>query len=182
MFKFWSACRKNKIMKYSGFAGIDVSKKTLDVSVIKHLSDKTPMHKIFNNEAKGFVALLKWLKCLGHNPSKLFYCLEHTGVYSLEISYWLDSNNYVYYLGNPLDIKRSMGLVRGKSDKADSKHLAHYASKNFQGLKVTKMPSKLLLEIKTLLTHRNMLVEQKRKLKGSEKRLADLPCWIILKY
>ena len=164
---------KCKTMKYSGFVGIDVSKATIDVSVMATLSSQAA-HCVLGNDTKGFKAMVSWLRKAGFLPGKLFYCLEHTGVYSLELSYWLDENGFIYYLGNPLDIKRSLGLVRGKSDKADSKHLARYAAKNHEELKLTRMPSKLLLEIKSLLTHRQMLARQKRELKQAKKRLTTL--------
>lgn len=161
-------------MKYSGFIGIDVSKDTLDASMLTALSERQLSHKVFSNDEKGFKSIVVWLKQQKINPAEAFYCLEHTGVYSLALSYWLEAQGFTYYLGNPLDIKRSLGLVRGKSDKADSGHLARYAAKNHMELKPSRMPSKLLMEIKSLLTHRNMLVRQKRELKVAKKNLATL--------
>lgn len=162
-------------MNYSGFVGIDVSKDTLDVSLCRVLSDQLPLvHQVFENAPKGFKAIIKWLKENQAKPNELLFCLEHTGVYSLKVSYWLEEKEYSYVLENPLQVKRSLGLVRGKNDKADSRHLARYAARHHEELKLCKMPSKLLSSLKTLLSHREMLSRQKKELLQNEKRLEIL--------
>ena len=162
-------------MKYSGFVGIDVSKDTLDVSLCLSLLDKLPMvHQVFANAPKGFKLIIKWLKENRAKPNELLFCLEHTGVYSLKVSYWLEEKEYSYVLENPLQVRRSLGLVRGKNDKADSRHLARYAARHHEELKPSKMPSKLLMALKTLLSHRDMLSKQRAELLQNEKRLEIL--------
>lgn len=159
-------------MKYSGFVGIDISKDTFDVSLCRNLSEQSPLpHQVFSNAPKGFKAMIKWLNENRVNPDELLFCLEYTGVYSLKVSYWFEEKEYSYVLENPLQVRRSLGLVRGKNDKADSGHLARYAARHHEELKPTKMPSKLLMELKTLLTHREMLSRQKKELLQNEKRL-----------
>lgn len=159
-------------MKYSGFVGIDISKDTLDASLCRNLSATASLpHCVFANTLKGFNSMIKWLKENKMNPAELLFCLEHTGVYGLNVSSWFEEKGFSYVLENPLHVRRSLGLVRGKNDKADSGHLARYAARHHEELKPYKMPSMLLLELKALLTHRDMLSRQKKELLQTEKRL-----------
>lgn len=48
-------------MKYKLFIGIDISKKTIDVA-IKAMGSKELPHKQFENNRKGFIGMIKWVK------------------------------------------------------------------------------------------------------------------------
>jgi len=95
--------------------GIDVSKLTLDVYI-----QTTKVHHQFTNDSKGFNQLISWLKKQKVTLDETLFCFEHTGWYCLLLSYFLYENQYAYCCVNAIEIKRSMGLRRGKSDKADA--------------------------------------------------------------
>lgn len=57
-----------------------------------------------------------------------------------------------------------MGIVRGKSDKADSAMVATYAHRHADTLTLYQLPASKLVELKLLLTHRNRLLKQKNRL------------------
>ena len=95
--------------------GIDVSKLTLDVFI-----KTTNVHKQISNDTKGFKELISWLSKQKINLEETLFCFEHTGWYCLMLSYFLYENKYRYCCINAIEIKRSMGLKRGKSDKADA--------------------------------------------------------------
>ena len=63
--------------------------------------------------------MIKWL-CQITNIDKPLFCMEHTGVYCLPICIFLEGNKLQYSLQPGLQIKRSMGIQRGKNDKADA--------------------------------------------------------------
>ncbi len=108
----------------SKFIGIDVSKKILDICVFNQ--DNTSY--VIENTTK---AILKFFKKELKNEAVLNYiCIENTGKYSWELMKILPDLNCKFYVVNPLHLKRSMGLVRGKNDKIDAVRIAHFIKKN----------------------------------------------------
>ena len=144
--------------------GIDVSKKTLDV----HLHRRKE-HKVFSNDKKGFVEFEKWIKRQGVDPSEVIYCFENTGWYSISLSFFLSENKRFFVCENPIVIKRSIGLQREKSDKADAANIAHYAWLRREELKCTVPPSKKLLELQRMMSLREQLSKQIVSLKNVRK-------------
>jgi len=68
-----------------------------------------------------------------------------------------------------LEIKRSLGIVRGKEDKIDATKIALYAYRLRDEIKPYQMPSKHLLSLKRLLSLRERLVKQRTGFKSSIK-------------
>ena len=120
--------------------GIDVSKLTLDIYV-----RTTNVHKQFSNDTKGFKQLITWLSKQRINLDQSLFCFEHTGWYCLMLSYFLFENNHRYCCVNAIEIKRSMGLKRGKSDKADAWEIANYAWLRRDDLTPSTPPAKKLI-------------------------------------
>jgi transposase len=65
---------------------------------------------------------------------------------------------------NALQIKRSMGVVRGKTDKADSQVIALYAYRFCDKLKPYILPTGTLLRLKALFSQRERLVSMHSQL------------------
>ena len=129
--------------------GIDVSKFTLDVFILEVRS-----HRRFKNNSNDFPVILQWIeKCTKHKSA--FICFEHTGVYSMALAAFLESQHIVFAMVSPLEIKRSMGIVRGKNDVVDSKRIAEYASRFRDKIVVTKLPAKDITRLHFLLTLRD---------------------------
>jgi transposase len=147
--------------------GIDVSKLTLDVFV-----RTTTFHKQFSNDTKGFKQIISWLNKQKINLDQTLFCFEHTGWYCLQLSYFLYENDYRYCCINAIEIKRSMGLKRGKSDKADAWEIANYAWLRREELEPSTPPAKNLIELQRMMSLREQLVKQqtasKNLLKGME--------------
>ena len=57
----------------------------------------------------------------------VFYCFENTGYYSLKLALYLGSQKIIYVEESPLNIKRSSGIVKEKTDKLDAALIARYA-------------------------------------------------------
>jgi transposase len=100
------------------------------------------------------------------------FCFEHTGWYCLQLGYFLFENKYRYCCINAIEIKRSMGLKRGKSDKADAREIANYAWLRREELVPSTPPAKNLIELQRMMSLREQLVKQqtasKNLLKGME--------------
>lgn len=153
-------------MNYTAFVGIDVSKKTIDAYLVNAQDEKGTHHQ-FDNTSKGFTQLFRWIVKNKHALSQTFFCMEHTGIYALPLACELDAKALIYCMEMPLHIKNSMGIRRGKSDKADSKVIALYALSNYRKLRTNNLPAKELLKIKNLLAFRERLMKASQSLKQS---------------
>jgi len=110
------------------FAGIDVSKDTLDCCLLAP-GGRAKEHA-FGNDARGHAALLTWAD--RHAAGRpVHFCLEATGPYSEAIATHLaDAGRHVSVV-NPTRVKYA-GLARGrgnKTDKADARLIAEYAQR-----------------------------------------------------
>ncbi len=144
--------------------GIDVSKLTLDVFI-----HTKRIHKQFLNNKKGFEGLMKWVKQETKCPEDIIWCFEHTGWYCVLLSQFMHENKQRYCCVNPLEIKRSMGLKRGKTDKQDAEEIARFAWLRKDELETSiPMPVKLI-EVQRLMSLREQLVKQSTALKSLSK-------------
>lgn len=91
-------------------------------------------------------------------------CMENTGIYSLALNCFLHEKNIWQSMENALQIKRSMGVVRGKSDKADCKTIALYAYRFYDKLKPYVLPGKTLIRLRALFSQRERLVSMHSQL------------------
>jgi transposase len=145
--------------QYNYYAGIDVSKLTLDISILcgDANSTKTVHYKIENKE-KNISQFVK--KTLGkYDLSKVLFCFEDTGVYSLPLSYYLSDNKLTYWKVPALEIKRSKGISRGKDDKIDSKEIAFYACTHLHKFRPSSIPPKSIQQLKLLFSERTKVLK-----------------------
>ena len=152
-------------MKFKEALGIDVSKKTIDVKL--HL---VGVHHKFDNKVKGYKTLLTWVKKrTGLNLDQVIICFEHTGLYSLPLAVFLTEQKIIFCMESALQIKRSLGLTRGKNDRIDAKRIAEYAYLRREQLKPFVLPSKDVLKLQKLLSLRERIVKQRAGFIGSLK-------------
>lgn len=153
-------------MKKYLFIGIDISKAMLDVCIFCFSAMTDTRYHQFANSPKGFIQLLKWLKqnCDGIAVEDWKVCMENTGMYSMELNCFLHETGIWQSMENALQIKRSMGVVRGKSDKADCKTIAMYACRFYDKLKPYVLPGRTLLRLKALFAQRERLVSMHSQL------------------
>ncbi|MDP3444939.1 MAG: transposase [Ignavibacteria bacterium] len=144
-------------MNFTEFVGIDISKLKFDVRI--HSNQKA---SVFENNGKGFLKFIKWIdkndQC---EKAEILIAMEHTGLYSLPLSVFLMENNYRFVLISGLEIKRSLGIQRGKDDVIDAKRIAEYAYQKKDKIKPTQLPVKNILQIRRLLSLRERLVKQR---------------------
>lgn len=149
-------------MELNEAMGIDVSKKTIDVALYKKGS-----YKQFENSNTGFKKLIEWcIKETNMCIDNVLICFEHTGLYSLNLSIFLDKKNIQFCMEPAIQIKRSLGLVRGKNDKVDAIRIAEYAWLRREQLNFYKLPSKSIFQLQKLLSLRAKLVVQRADFKG----------------
>jgi len=144
-------------MKFKDFIGIDISKKTLDVYIY---SSKTS--EVFENSNSGFKKLVNRVEASTNILAKeAIFIFEHTGIYSNNLSLFLEERGIPFVLVPGLEIKRSMGLTRGKEDKIDAKRIAIYGFRLRDELEPVKLPSKKLADLKLLLGLRDRLIKDR---------------------
>jgi len=142
-------------MKYNDAIGLDVSKSTIDAVLY---SGKE--HLQFENSTKGFNVFNKWVsKELKLSKEHVMICLEFTGQYSYRISVFLSQKKYNYSVIPGLEIKRSMGIARGKNDKVDAFKIAEYAFLRRDTLKQYELPSKQMVKLQRIASLRDHLVK-----------------------
>ncbi len=152
------------------FCGIDVSKDSLDYSGCFGASKQILFTSKLDNSVAGISKMIKHVEkqC---NGSPIWYCLEHTGNYGLLLAHILQIKNCNYSMISSLDIIRSSGLTRGKSDAIDAQRIAIYSATFSHKLKQTSMHGQTILKMKTLLTIRDQFVRIRTQLKNAYKSL-----------
>jgi len=152
-------------MKIKETIGIDISKLTFDTRIYSNQKFKQ-----FQNSSSGFKELISWVfKNTEIKKSETLFVFEHTGLYSLELSIFLEKKNISFSLVPGLEIKRSLGISRGKDDKVDASKIALYAYRLREEIEPTILPSKTLMSLKNLLSLRDRLVKQRAGYKTSYK-------------
>lgn len=144
-------------MKFKEFIGIDMSKLKFDIRI-----HSNQIAFVFDNNDLGFSKMIKLVeKNVSCEKKEMLFALEHTGIYSLPISIYLSENKYNFVLLPGLEIKRSLGIQRGKDDKIDAKRIAEYAYQKKDKIKPSILPCKNILKIRQLLSIRERLVKQR---------------------
>ena len=152
-------------MKIKQTIGIDISKLKFDVCI--HSNKE---YKSFKNNTKGFKELISWVN--KNNPfesQNTLFVLEHTGIYSDSISLFFTEKKINFSIIPGLEIKRSLGISRGKDDKVDAKRIALYAYRLRDEIKPYTIPLESIRQIKKLLTLRERLVKHRAGYKASLK-------------
>jgi transposase len=104
------------------FLGIDISKLTFNAA---YLVENRYIDKNFENNKKGFVNLLAWIKSI---DIKTYICLEATGIYSFDLAQYLVQKKMKVMVVNPIITHAfsKVELTRNKTDKADAQLIARY--------------------------------------------------------
>ena len=149
----------NEFTKKKHFIGVDISKDYLDLALINASEVGVFKDKKVENNFKGFGKIESWLAREKVRLSDCLFCMEHTGTYGLLLFAWLAKTDIDYCVEPAIQIKRSLGLTRGKNDLVDARRIAEYALTNRAKLSRFSLPSKLLLQIKQLLTYRDQQIK-----------------------
>jgi len=148
------------------FIGIDISKDTLDVAVQEKPGGKPVDAFVVENSLDGIQKMVKRVKKLNHEA---WYCFEHTGNYGYLLCHQLSAIEQKYSVVPGIEISRSQGLVRGKTDAVDAVRIANYACTHQHKLEEFKLQSEQLRKIKEMLSYRNQKSRMLRQYKNSLK-------------
>lgn len=156
-------------MKVLTIIGTDLSKKTIDV-----YCSATESHLCIENNLKGFKKMLRWLKAMKVNVLEIMVVMEHTGLYGYLFEEFLHSAEIPFAKVNALQIKRSSGLVRGKTDKIDARRICEYGKQFFHKLERCQQTAPAMKDLRLLHSTRDRLVKQKVALECSIKEYRNI--------
>src|SRR6478735_2074012 len=105
-------------MKFVNFLGVDVSKETLDIGIVR--DGKTVRELQVKNSVKEIKKGFEQLQKEGFKVNETLCCMEHTGIYNNLLISYFQKESYTVWVESARQIKLSMGMVRGKSDKIDA--------------------------------------------------------------
>jgi transposase len=153
-------------MQESLIVGVDVSKSTLDIYF-------KPVDRAFRivNHTKGFRQWIRELKKLSDGGSKVLVVMEHTGRYSWRFESFLRSRSIDYCKVAALQIKRSLGVIRGKNDQVDAERIANYGWLRRDILTADEPPVEGIRELRELLSLRSKMVRDRS---GYMSRLKEM--------
>jgi transposase len=156
---------------YLWILGIDVSKESIDACLIRQ-ADGQLFESKFHNNLSGFRHLKAWCKqmqceCDNHT----LCCMEHTGLYTRLLVHYLISRDVQVWLESSLQIKRSQGLVRGKSDKIDAQRIARYAHVYQNKAEIMQINVLTLEKLKDLQANRRRLMKALQTIRTSAEEL-----------
>jgi transposase len=140
------------------FIGIDVSKATLDVCT---LTENGLKHDQIANTAKPIKSYFKKLK-KELNYEEYLVCMENTGQYNWPFYEALEHLDVKLYVVNALHLKRSMGMIRGKTDKSDALQIADHIKRHYSKYKPYQVPRNQIRALQCLLALRRRLMKSKK--------------------
>lgn len=155
--------------QFSFFTGIDVSKLWLDIAVFRPTDGFVYQTRIDNNvkNIRGFLKGLR--KHLKAEITEHLFCMEHTGKYGHAFLTASALEKAKVWVELPIQIKRSQGLVRGKTDRWDAARIAQYAYRFADKAAFWKPADKIIQDIKELQVKRSQLVKAYSQLSQENK-------------
>lgn len=165
--------KSEEIQRRDWILGIDVSKESIDACLVRS-SDGQIFESKFHNNLSGFRHLKRWCKETGCEcDDGTLCCMEHTGLYTRLLVHYLVSRGVGVWLESSLQIKRSMGLLRGKSDKIDAQRIARYAHLHKNNAAVIEIGVLTLENLKDLQANRRRLMKSLQSLRTSAEELSQ---------
>lgn len=143
------------------FIGVDISKEKLDICVMK--DDKTVEEAIVRNTMKDVVSYIKSLKKKGIDLGEVLLCAEYTGQYGYPLCCACEESGADIWMEDPMQIKQSSGVKRGKDDKADAKKIAQYAARFQDRCRLYSIPEKNITTLRQLMSERDIYVTDRAK-------------------
>jgi len=145
--------------------GIDVSKEHLDLAVLDHGGMVLNEQRVAN-DGKALGKLIKAMQRKALLTEGTLVCLEATGHYGYRAIMVCMELGLRVWVAHPVDIQLSLGMQRGKNDKADALRIAKYAFKHPEKAIVIDHTYLRFEEFKAMLASREFFVRERAKCRG----------------
>jgi len=144
--------------------GVDVAKNELVVCLGRMYEDWSPElygHKTFANTAKGFLALMLWVKKYTEEDLPVRFVMESTGIYHESFAYFLNDNGYEVSIVLPNKISNYIRTLEVKTitDKTASEAIARFGLE--RKLDQWKKPKDIFKKLRQLTRERGQIVEER---------------------
>ncbi|MEW5846334.1 MAG: IS110 family transposase [Bacteroidota bacterium] len=161
--------------KFSTHVGIDVSKSTLDVCILKAEGMSVVGMSVVPNTQQGIRRVFRELRHLNAYGDDTLFCFENTGVYSVPLCLCLSEAGLPYWEVPALEIKKSKGITRGKTDRTDAQDIARYSVRSLDKFKASSMPEVDIQRMKVLFAERDKTVRALKLFESTTEGAAFLP-------
>lgn len=155
--------------------GVDVSKITLDLFI-----KPSALSMTISNDQKGFKQWWAEMKKVLKPGTRIMVVMEHTGMYSSKFESFLRELSVDYCKIPALEIKRSLGMTRGKNDKIDAERIAGYGWLRRDILRADPPVSEAIDTLKHLLTLRLKMVRDRAGYTNKIKEMKSANCLIAM--
>ena len=160
----------NKMSNYQFHLGIDMGKIAFTYTVVNKEGKILLEGEVCNRPAE----ILTWIKLLSSTFSevdfwsKTLLCLEHSGYYAFPLLNTLQEHVKTdIWLESALQIKRSIGVQRGKSDRIDAVRIATYSLDFQRKARLWKPTPRNIERLGLLISHRDRMVKYLMSLRNT---------------
>lgn len=170
-------------MQIKNFIGIDVSKSTLDFSLVKD-GKQLFYEQVLNKNKNIMRTIRKFIEQAQGDYTDTVFCMEHTGIYNAKLVKCLQQSGALIWIESGIQIKLSQGATRGKNDQVDSFRIALYAFTNRYNVRLWKPRREVVNLLSELLTLRTRLIKTKNALQvplKEQKAFSDKSIYHLLK-
>lgn len=153
------------------FAGIDVSKDTFDITIINK-NNKIVMQNKFEMDSSGFNKMSENIGRIQYDD--ILFVMESTGVYHLNLYFFLIDNNFKTAVVNPLliyNFAKSISLRKTKTDKKDAETIAAFTLSNSQNIDFSNKANN---SIRSISRERDHLAKDVARLKTQIKNVLHI--------
>lgn len=155
-------------MEQTLIVGVDISKSTLDIC-----TRPTGQIEQISNDTVGFKQWYRQVKRLYCHQQTILVVMEHTGHYSFRFEKFLRSKGIGYCKIPALQIKRSLGVTRGKTDRLDAVRIADYGWLRRDVLTADAEVKQEILQLEMLLSLRHTMVKDRSGYMSRLKAMKD---------
>lgn len=155
-------------MGYKHYIGADISKLTVDVTVLDN-GELLFHEKVNNSKADIRLFIKRIISEHKFRTKKMIFCVENSGTYTTPLLSELVRRKIPLWLESALQIKLTLGLQRGKSDKIDSLRIAQYVYTYREKICLWTPPREVIEHLKKLRSLRERLILARRQLKTETK-------------
>lgn len=148
-------------MNYQFYLGIDMGKFSFDYALIDAEGTIHYQSQVENNESsiRAWILELQQQFPIINLWEQMLICMEHSGYYNAILMRCLQTRKGCsIWVESALQIKRSIGIQRGKNDKIDALRIATYSLDFQRKARLWKPKTKNLERLELLLSHRDRLV------------------------
>jgi len=143
--------------KYTFFIGTDISRNKLDHVVMK--GKQQLFHREIKNEPSEIDHFIEEVKALpGFTMTRAVFCMEQTGIYGNHLVRCLQRVKANIVVEGALQIRNSLGNIRGKNDKVDAMRIGEFAYKNREHLRLWVPKRPVINQLANLSTLRSRLL------------------------